>query len=104
MFDPVFHIISEAVLLRPADWPTNAYMTGYCFLEKDDHWSASVDLQNFLDAGSPPVYVGFGSMAGRDPQQLTRTVSEAQQRAGVRGIIATGWGGMKSEALPDSIF
>lgn len=100
---PVLHIVSEAVLPRPKDWPTNAYMTGYCFLEREKDWAPSVDLQDFLDAGSPPVYVGFGSMAGRDPEQLTRTVVEALQRARVRGIIATGWGGMKCEGLPDSI-
>ena len=42
-------------------------------------------------------------MAGRDPQQLARTVIEALQRAEVRGIIATGWGGLNPGTLPDSI-
>lgn len=100
---PVLHIVSEAVLPRPKDWPTSAYMTGYCFLDREEPWKPPSDLQNFLDAGTPPVYVGFGSMAGRDPQQLTRTVVEALKCAEVRGIIATGWGGMKGENLPDSI-
>ncbi len=100
---PVLNIVSEAVLSRPADWPANAYMTGYCFLQREKDWAPSADLQDFLNAGSPPVYVGFGSMAGCDPEQLTRTVVEALQGAGVRGIIATGWGGMKCDDLPDSI-
>ncbi|NEO00729.1 MAG: glycosyltransferase family 1 protein, partial [Moorea sp. SIO3I7] len=57
-----------------------------------------------LDAGNPPVYVGFGSMAGRDPQRLTEIVIEGLQQANVRGIIATGWGGLAVDDLPDSIF
>ncbi len=100
---PVLHIVSEAVLPRPSDWPTSAYMTGYCFLEREQDWKPPSDLLDFLDAGPSPVYVGFGSMAGRNPQQLARTVIEALQRAEVRGIVATGWGGLNPETLPDSI-
>ncbi len=100
---PVLHLISEAVIPRPADWPTNAYMTGYCYLEREKDWTPPADLQSFLDKGSPPVYVGFGSMAGRNPRQLTKIVVGALQCAGVRGLIATGWGGMKCEDLPGSI-
>lgn len=100
---PVLHLISEAVIPRPGDWPTNAYMTGYCFLQREKNWTPPAGLQSFLDKGAPPIYVGFGSMAGRNPHQLTKIVVEALQRAGVRGLIATGWGGMKCEDLPDSI-
>lgn len=100
---PVLHIVSEAALPRPSDWPSSAYMTGYCFLDREEDWQLPSDLQDFLDAGPPPVYIGFGSMAGRNPQQLAGTVIEALQRAGVRGIIATGWGGLNPENLPDSI-
>ncbi len=100
---PVLHIVSEAVLPRPSDWPTSAYMSGYCFLDREKDWKPPAGLQDFLDAGPPPVYVGFGSMAGSNPQQLARTVIEALQRAEVRGIVATGWGGLNPVALPDSI-
>lgn len=100
---PVLHIVSEAVLPRPSDWPASAYMTGYCFLDREEDWKPPSPLQDFLDAGPPPVYVGFGSMAGCNPQQLAGTVIEALQRAEVRGIVATGWGGLNPDALPDSI-
>lgn len=99
----VLHAISVHVVPRPADWPGHAHMTGYWFLEAADSWSPPADLVEFLDAGDPPVYVGFGSMAGRDPAQMTRTVVEALQLAGVRGILATGWGGMETAGLPDTV-
>lgn len=100
---PVLHALSEAVLPRPTDWPDCAYITGYWFLDGEKGWTPPQDLKTFLEAGTPPVYIGFGSMAGRNPQRLAKTVIEALQIANLRGIIATGWGGLTPEALPDSI-
>ncbi|WP_018221725.1 glycosyltransferase [Salinispora pacifica] len=91
---PVLHGISEHVLPRPADWPGHAHLTGYWFLDDAARWQPPAALVDFIEAGDPPVYVGFGSMAGRDPRRLTRLVGEALRRAGVRGIVATGWGGL----------
>ncbi|WP_181389769.1 glycosyltransferase, partial [Leucothrix pacifica] len=101
---PVLHAYSEAVLFRPTDWPDTAYVTGYWFLDDESDWTPPADLVNFLQAGEPPVYIGFGSMAGRHPQQLAKLVIEALEIAGVRGIIATGWGGLNADKLPDFIF
>ncbi|GAA2034972.1 glycosyltransferase [Agromyces tropicus] len=99
----VVHGISEHLLPRPADWPEHVHETGYWFLDVADAWSPPEELVAFLDGGDPPVYVGFGSMAGRDPKRITRAVVGALEAAGVRGIIATGWGGMDAEDFPDSI-
>lgn len=93
---PVLHGHSEAVLPRPDDWPQTAHVTGYWFLDVDVDWTPPAELAAFLGADPPPVYVGFGSMSGRDPERLARTVVEALQIAGLRGIIATGWGGLKA--------
>lgn len=101
---PILHCHSEAVLPRPADWPDYAHVTGYWFLDAKQEWTPPQDLQDFLDAGAPPVYIGFGSMSGRDPERLAGIVIRALQKAGLRGVIATGWGGLKAENLPDSIF
>ncbi|MFY1694744.1 glycosyltransferase [Solwaraspora sp. WMMA2101] len=100
---PVLHAISGHVLPRPADWPGHAQLTGYWFLESATGWQPPAKLVDFLDAGDPPVYVGFGSMAGRDPQRLTRAVGDALRLAGVRGVVATGWGGLDAADLPDSV-
>ncbi|MFG5409413.1 nucleotide disphospho-sugar-binding domain-containing protein [Piscinibacter sakaiensis] len=53
-----------------------------------------------MEAGPPPVYVGFGSMAGRDPSGLARTVIDALAQAGLRGVLARGWGGLETTAVP----
>jgi sterol 3beta-glucosyltransferase len=51
-------------------------------------------LRAFLEAGPPPVYVGFGSMHNRDADQVTALVVEALDRAGQRGILFAGWNGL----------
>ncbi len=99
----VLHAVSEHVLPRPADWPAHAHLSGYWFLDGEDAWTPPQDLVEFLDAGEPPVYVGFGSMAGRDPARMTREVVAALEQAGVRGILASGWGGLDTAGLPDSV-
>ncbi len=81
----------------------SAHISGYWFLDEDESWCPSVDLVRFLDDGDPPVCVGFGSMAGRDPEKKTRLVLQALELAGVRGILVTGWGGLKAVDLPDSV-
>lgn len=100
---PIIHGFSRHVVPRPDDWPANAHVTGYWFLDQAADWQPSAELQAFLEAGEAPVYVGFGSMAGRNPQRMAEIVIEALQRANVRGIIATGWGGLDAKQLPDTI-
>lgn len=103
---PALHAYSPSVIPRPADWPGSAVVTGYWFLDRADEWQPPDDLQAFLAAGAPPVYIGFGSIFGRDPARLTRLVVEAVQAAGVRAILARGWGGLTLEGidLPNTIF
>ncbi len=100
---PVLHGISQQVLPRPADWPDQAYITGYWFMNHREDWQPSAELQAFLEAGPPPVYIGFGSMAGKNPQRMAQIVVEALQSTDRRGIIASGWGGLEANSLPDTI-
>jgi len=96
--------VSEHVIPRPADWPKDAHLTGYWILEPNASWQPSPELVQFLEAGPPPVYIGFGSMAGKEPEAKARIVIEALAKAGQRGIIASGWGGLQASDLPDSIY
>ena len=101
---PVLHCYSPHVLPQPTDWPETAVTTGYWFLEQQDDWQPPTDLVDFLDAGPPPIYVGFGSISGRDPAKTTQIIVDALTQTGQRGILATGWGGLASADLPETIF
>jgi sterol 3beta-glucosyltransferase len=100
---PMLHAYSAAVCPAPGDWPPEATVTGYWFLP-DANWTPPPALTAFLDAGPPPVYVSFGSMAGVDPAATTRTVLDGVARAGVRAVLATGWGGIAADDVPDDVF
>ncbi|MFJ3195972.1 glycosyltransferase [Streptomyces griseoviridis] len=47
------------------------------------------DLLTFLDAGAPPVYVGFGSMS--PARDIARGVIEALRAQGHRALVSRGW-------------
>ena len=100
---PMLYSFSEAVVPRPADWPAHVTITGYWFLDAPPAWEPPSDLVAFLEAGPPPVYVGFGSMFMAGGAGLTRIVLDALARTGQRAVIATGWGGLTAEAAPDCI-
>lgn len=85
---------SEHIVPRPDDWPSDVVVTGSWFLDAEAGWEPSADLVQFLREGEPPVYVGFGSMPSGDPAETTRMVIESLRAAGVRGLIATGLGGL----------
>jgi UDP:flavonoid glycosyltransferase YjiC (YdhE family) len=87
---------SEHVLPRPADWTEFSQVTGYWFLDPPP-WSPSRELQDFLNAGQKPVYIGFGSMVAGSAAAFTETVLEGVKRSGRRAVLATGWGALNGE-------
>jgi sterol 3beta-glucosyltransferase len=101
---PMLSAYSPGVIPHPADWPESVYVTGYFFLDTQADWQPSPELQAFLEAGDPPVYIGFGSMAGRNPQQLAKLILEALAKSGQRGLLLTGWGGLRTELVRDNVF
>ncbi|MFD0275368.1 glycosyltransferase [Kitasatospora sp. NPDC127111] len=61
-------------------------------------------LEAFLDAGEPPVYVGFGSMAAHAPQGIARVAVEACRAHGRRVVLARGWAGLAPVDDADDCF
>ncbi|GKT50517.1 sterol 3-beta-glucosyltransferase UGT80B1 [Colletotrichum spaethianum] len=81
---------SPAIISKPADWGQEIDVCGF-FLRDEPIYNPPSDLDTFLRAGPPPVYVGFGSIVIDDPQRLTNVILEAASRCGVRVIISRGW-------------
>lgn len=101
---PLLSAYSPSIIPHPGDWPDNVHITGYFFLDPQNDWQPPAKLKAFLEAGNPPVYVGFGSMAGRNPEQYAALVLEALAKSGQRGLLLTGWGGLRATSVPDSVF
>jgi UDP:flavonoid glycosyltransferase YjiC (YdhE family) len=62
------------------------HVTGYWFLDRAADWEPPAPLVEFLAAGPPPVFVGFGGRLDRSGETAT-VVVEALSRAGLRGIL-----------------
>jgi UDP:flavonoid glycosyltransferase YjiC (YdhE family) len=101
---PMVSAYSPNIIPPPPDWPGHIHISGYLFLDSQPDWQPPPALAAFLAAGPPPVYVGFGSMGGRNPEVLAGLVLEALAQSGQRGLLLTGWGGLRAQALPQNVF
>ncbi|MEM6399996.1 MAG: glycosyltransferase [Cyanobacteria bacterium P01_D01_bin.116] len=95
---------SPSVNPKPKDWSNRVNLTGYWFLDTPDNFIPPKDLVEFLEAGSPPVYIGFGSMGGEEAQKISKIALAALAKTQQRGIFLSGWGGIENSDLPDTIF
>jgi UDP:flavonoid glycosyltransferase YjiC (YdhE family) len=100
---PVLYGFSPAVIPKACDWDDRTYVTGYWFLDPTSDWTPPPALASFLEAGPPPVYVGFGSMSSRRPDETADLVLQALARAGKRGVLLSGWGGLQTSGVPDTV-
>src|SRR5690606_35540792 len=82
---PIWHGYSPAGVPRPADWPVATHVTGYWWPAPAPGWRPPADLVDFMQAGPPPVFIGFGSMTPSD-ERLPEVVAGAVRRAGVRAV------------------
>ncbi|MFD3507943.1 glycosyltransferase [Nocardia sp. NPDC058666] len=82
----------------PARYPVTGFM-----VDPDGFLSAPRDpaLMGWLDAGSAPIYVGFGSMAVDDPAALVTMLRSVCARRGRRLLLAAGWAGIEPALTSD---
>lgn len=99
---PVLYAFSPRVVPRPGDWPDEAHVTGYWFSEDGADWEPPEELVRFLEAGPPPVGIGFGSTVTEDRERLSAVVLEALSLSGQRGVIAGR--GLHAEAPAADVF
>jgi UDP:flavonoid glycosyltransferase YjiC (YdhE family) len=100
---PALYGFSPSVIPAPADWSADDHVTGYWFLDSADDWTPPQALLDFLQAGSPPIYIGFGSMSSRKPEETTDLVLKALKKTNQRALLFSGWGGLHKADLPDSV-
>lgn len=90
------HILGSPAILAtdpalgrvPPDVRESTVQTGYWHLQPQA--SLSRALKDFLNTGSPPVYVGFGSMPPLDQQKMASQAIRAVRSAGKRIILSAG--------------
>jgi hypothetical protein len=101
---PCFYGFSPNVVFRPPEWGDEIHITGYWLLESPVEWQPPASLVDFLNSGPAPVFAGFGSMTGRNPEEVTTMLLKALTQTRQRGVLLTGWGGLCNTDLPDHVY
>lgn len=81
---------SPALVPKPPDWGSHIDVSGFFFRDMPDYKPLK-ELQDFLDAGPPPVYIGFGSIVLEDVTRFSSAVVDAITACRERAIISPGW-------------
>lgn len=102
---PTGYMWSSHLVPKPSDWGPLVDVVGYCFLNLGSKYQSREEFVQWIQKGSKPIYIGFGSMPLEDPKKTTDVILEALKDTGQRGIIDRGWGdlGIFPE-VPENIF
>ena len=97
---------SPALIPKPKDWSNHIDISGFFFLNLATNYTPAPDLAAFLDAGPPPVYIGFGSIVVDDPNAMTKMIFDAVKKTGQRALVSKGWGGIGADemGIPEGVF
>ncbi|MEV8022448.1 glycosyltransferase [Streptomyces sp. NPDC086554] len=91
---PVLHGFSPAVVPRPGDWRDGLDVVGNWWPHHDPGRPLPAAYEDFLRAGPPPVFIGFGSMAAGEGERLGEIAVAALRKAGLRGVLQEGRAGL----------
>lgn len=103
---PVLNGYSPRLFHQSKKWPENIHTTGSWFIEDDANVTAAADLENFINLGDPPLYIGFGSM--KELSSFKKTfdlIIEALNITKQRAVVGLGWTTNNyTGAIPENIF
>jgi len=103
---------SPSLVSKPDDWGVHINVSGFFFLDLGTAYTNPPrDLLDFLQLNDgnhnesklpPPIYIGFGSIAGHDSRRILAIVTDALNRTGYRAVLS----GLASDTdhLPANIF
>ncbi|GAA4361919.1 glycosyltransferase [Hymenobacter saemangeumensis] len=101
---PVLLGYSARLFAPDPAWGPHAHTTGAWALPPDQDFRPSPALAAFLEAGEPPLYIGFGSMKQEDAASLLALLAEALRRSGQRAVVGLGWSRTDADQpLPSSM-
>jgi UDP:flavonoid glycosyltransferase YjiC (YdhE family) len=94
---PMLYGISNQLVARPADWPDSHRICGHWSLPAAN-FQPPADLAEFLAAGEPPIYAGFGTVSCFIRRRALTALIDAI--AGRRTLFGPGWSRIDRNVLP----
>ena len=101
---PILCAWSPSLIPSSSDWSPHVHVTGYYFLPRNDAYTPPQELKEFLEAGSQPVCISFGSMVNKDGEKIDAIIRESLNQTNNRGIILSGWGSTHRETTRDLLY
>lgn len=100
---PFTYCWSPSLMPKPSDWPSNIDVCGFFFRSLPEY-TPPPELDSFLRSGSPPVYIGFGSIVIEDPAAMTNILLQAIRSLGIRAVISRGWSNIGETSSDGQVF
>jgi MGT family glycosyltransferase len=87
----VLALFSHVLGAEQKDWPANTLIAGFCYYDADAGNAAlPAQLEEFLDAGEPPVVFTLGSAAVLAAGDFYELSARAVKKLGVRAVLLIG--------------
>ncbi|MBM7442937.1 glycosyltransferase [Streptomyces sp. HB132] len=96
---PLLCPVTRALFTEPSDWPERSHITGYWFWDRK--WTPPQELVDFMDSGTPPVTLSFGSIWPVHPPAETLEKVLAVVRSHGRRLVLVGGG---PTTVPEDVF
>jgi len=100
----VLALFSTVFAQPQPDWPPHTHVTGFCFYDGRHEQQISRELNDFLDAGDPPIVFTLGSTAVWVAQDFFQQSIDAAQQLGRRAVLLIGDERNRLPPLPENIF
>lgn len=105
---PVLNGYSRHLFHPPKEWGKNIHTTGSWLLGNEPDFTPPAALINFIEKGTPAVYIGFGSMKDLDAfEAMFKIILKALEITKQRAVVAPGWSNMSyagSIPIPENVF
>lgn len=101
---PVLMSYSRELTPEAPDWPSHIVTTGFWRLPAPSIWRPQDALVTFIAEGSPPIYVGFGSMTFANSEAVADMIVGAAAATRRRVIMSSGWGGLRPTLVSKDVF
>lgn len=95
---------SPSFVPKPDDWPDQVRVVGTFVIDQKNSsaFDASdfAELTEWLAAGPPPIFLGFGSMVIADTTKLSEFIKKAAVQADCRMVVQSSWSKLDVEGEP----
>lgn len=90
------YCISQALIPQPNDWDENHKITGFLTVpsqKREIHFLDKIpsELQDWLDKGERPIYIGFGSNGVGNKEKFIQIIKDVLAKTNERILFCTGW-------------